>query len=125
MKFIAIVFGKLSYSILRLVGRMAGTLPGLIAEKIDPNILNDSLSRLPKGVIVVTGTNGKTTTTKILTDMLSAQYRVLTNPTGSNFTRGVASVIVKESSLFGKLNFDIAVIEIDEAYAVKFVEKVS
>jgi len=124
MKFIAIVFGKLSYSILRLVGRMAGTLPGLIAEKIDPNILNDSLSRLPKGVIVVTGTNGKTTTTKILTDMLSTQYRVLSNPTGSNFTRGVASVIVKVSSLFGKLNFDIAVIELDEAYAVKFVEKV-
>lgn len=124
MKLLAIYAGKITYVLLRLIGRMAGTLPGLIAEKIDPNILSDSLSKLPKGVVVVTGTNGKTTTTKILTEMLSRKYRVLTNPTGSNFTRGIAAAVVSKSTLAGRLNYDIAVIELDEAYAVKFVEKI-
>lgn len=124
MKLLAIYAGKITYVLLRMIGRMAGTLPGLIAEKIDPNILSDSLSKLPKGVVVVTGTNGKTTTTKILTEMLSRKYRVLTNPTGSNFTRGIAAAVVSKSTLAGRLNYDIAVIELDEAYAVKFVEKI-
>jgi UDP-N-acetylmuramyl tripeptide synthase len=124
MKLLAIYAGKITYVLLRMIGRMAGTLPGLIAEKIDPNILSDSLSKLLKGVVVVTGTNGKTTTTKILTEMLSRKYRVLTNPTGSNFTRGIAAAVVSKSTLAGRLNYDIAVIELDEAYAVKFVEKI-
>jgi UDP-N-acetylmuramyl tripeptide synthase len=124
MKIVAIFAGKITYALLRMLGRMAGTLPGLVAEKIDPNILNDTLSKLPKGVVVITGTNGKTTTTKILTEMLSKKYRVLTNPTGSNFTRGIAAAVVAKCSISGKLNYDIAVIELDEAYAVKFVEKI-
>ena len=124
MKLLAISAGKIVYVFLRLFGRMAGTLPGLIAEKLDPNILHDTLTKLPQGVVVVTGTNGKTTTTKILSEILSKKYRVLTNPTGSNFTRGIAAAVVKQASFSGKLNFDIAVIELDEAYAVKFVEKV-
>jgi len=115
--------GKLVRGSLRLVGKNAGALPGLISEKIAPNVLADTLSSLPDGVIVVTGTNGKTTTTKIITDLLTTNgKRVLTNRMGSNFTRGVVSVIVSESELGKPLPHDIAVLELDEAYAKRFVQ---
>lgn len=98
-------------------------MPGLIVEKLAPNFLDIKLSELREGSIIVVGTNGKTTTTKMLTHVLKGQYRVLTNPTGSNFTRGIVASIVEHASWLGKLPFDIAVLELDEAYAVKFVEQ--
>lgn len=123
MRFIALWTGKITYILLRLLGKQGATLPGLVAEKICPNILDLSLKNLEGGVVVVSGTNGKTTATKMLTHILSTNMKVLTNPTGSNFTRGVVASIVNGSTWAGKLNYDIVVIELDEAYAVKFVEK--
>jgi UDP-N-acetylmuramyl tripeptide synthase len=78
---------------------------------------------LPRGVTVVSGTNGKTTTTKMLAHVLGTRYRVLTNPTGSNFTRGAVSAVVDVARWNGRLDFDLAVLELDEAYAAKFVEQ--
>lgn len=54
----------------------------------------------------------------------SLGLKVFTNPTGSNFTRGVVSSLLAEVSLGGKLDADIAVLELDEAYAVHFVKQV-
>jgi UDP-N-acetylmuramyl tripeptide synthase len=126
MKFrttVALAASKFVRGSLRLLGKSAGALPGLVGERIAPNILADTLSDLPDGVIIVTGTNGKTTTTKIITDMLRLNgKRVLTNRMGSNFTRGVVSVIVAESELGKPLPHDVAVLELDEAYARKFVQ---
>jgi len=120
---IGIGAGKITRSGLRLLGKNAGALPGLVSEKLAPGILADALGALPDGVIIITGTNGKTTTTKIITDLLEANgKRVLTNRMGSNFTRGVVSVIVSESELGKPLPHDIAVLELDEAYAKKFVQ---
>ncbi|NEG89091.1 DUF1727 domain-containing protein [Bifidobacterium aerophilum] len=50
--------------------------------------------------------------------------RVFTNPTGSNFTRGVVSALLEQVTLGGRLDADIAVLELDEAYAVHFVRQV-
>ena len=50
--------------------------------------------------------------------------KVFTNPTGSNFVRGVVSALLTEVTLGGKLDADIAVLELDEAYAVHFVKQV-
>lgn len=126
MKFrttVALTASKFVRGSLRLLGKSAGALPGLVGERIAPNILADTLNDLPDGVIIITGTNGKTTTTKIITDMLRLNgKRVLTNRMGSNFTRGVVSVIVAESELGKPLPHDIAVLELDEAYARKFVQ---
>jgi UDP-N-acetylmuramyl tripeptide synthase len=78
------------------------------------------MARLPEGVVVVTGTNGKTTTTKMLATILSERYRVLTNDTGSNFVRGAITATVEHASWSGQLGFDVAVFELDEAWAVRF-----
>lgn len=124
MRYVALLIGKICLLGLRLFGRRGAALPGLLVERIYPRFLASTLTRLDKGVIVITGTNGKTTTTRLATAMLQANMRVLTNPTGSNFTRGIVASVVEQSTWRGKLHFDIAVIELDEAYAVHFVKLV-
>ncbi|MGN0108710.1 MAG: MurT ligase domain-containing protein [Bifidobacterium sp.] len=109
----------------RLLHHGGSALPGKVVERIDPGFLARTLSSLPYGVVLVSGTNGKTTTTRMVASMLSDMgLRVFTNPTGSNFTRGVVSSLLTQVSAFGHLHADIAVLELDEAYAVHFVRQV-
>lgn len=100
-------------------------MPGLIIEHIDPNFAKHCLSGLPYGVVIISGTNGKTTTTKMVVELLQSQgLRVFTNRTGSNFMRGVIAALLGEVDVHGNLHADIAVLELDEAHAVKFAEKI-
>ena len=112
----------------RHVSRLRGggsALPGLVVEKLDPNYLKKSLANLPFGVVVISGTNGKTTTTKIVVELLeSAGLKVFTNKTGSNFTRGVIASMLAENNISGKIKADIAVLELDEAHAIHFINQV-
>lgn len=99
--------------------------PGLVMEKLHPDFVSEELAKLPRGVVVVSGTNGKTTTTKMVVQLLESQgLKVFTNRTGSNFVRGVAAALLGEMNLRGKLDADIAVLELDEAHAVHFVKRV-
>src|SRR5690606_38517495 len=98
-------------------------LPGLVVERIDPDFVRRTLAQLPRGVIVVSGSNGKTTTTKMVVELLESQgLTVFTNRTGSNFSRGVAAALLGEVDTKGRLSADIAVLELDEAHGVNFTE---
>ena len=115
----------------RLAARLRGggsggtAFPGLVMERTDPGFLARTLNRLPRGVIVVSGTNGKTTTTKMVVQLLREQgLKVFTNRTGSNFVRGVLASLLTEVDAAGRLDADIAVLELDEAHAVHFVARV-
>ncbi|MEZ2389574.1 MurT ligase domain-containing protein [bacterium RCC_150] len=120
----SVPLGKLVRAASRLRGG-GSALPGLVVEKIDPGFMPRTLSSLPHGVAVVSGTNGKTTTTKMVVELLESQgLKVFTNRTGSNFTRGVAAALLGEVDLRGRLDADVAVLELDEAHAVHFVNKV-
>lgn len=119
---ISTVVGKSIRSIAKLRGG-GSALPGLVVEKIDPKFIKRTLNQLPLGVVVISGTNGKTTTTKIVVELLaSTGLKVFTNPTGSNFSRGVVASLISEVNLRGELDADIAVLELDEAWAVRFVQ---
>ena len=122
---IAVVAGKAA----RVGARVRGggsALPGLVAETVDPGFLARALSEVRGGIVVVTGTNGKTTTTKMLVALLRAHgKRVFTNPTGSNFTRGVISSMLPELGRSGRLDTDMAVLELDEAHALRFAAAVA
>lgn len=119
------LLGKAVRKVARLKGG-GSALPGLFVEKIDPNFIKRTLSSLKRGVLVISGTNGKTTTTKIIVELLEAEgLKVFTNKTGSNFVRGVASALLGEVNIKGELDADIAVLELDEAHAVKFVDVIS
>ena len=122
----SILLGKAVRKIARLRGGSGSALPGLFVEKIDPLFIRRTLGALPQGVVLVSGTNGKTTTTKMVVELLRGQgLKVFTNRTGSNFTRGVAAALLEEISLSGKLDADIAVLELDEAHAIHFVKSIS
>ena len=97
--------------------RGGGTaLPGKVVEAIDADFMARTLAQLPYGVVLVSGTNGKTTTTRIVASMLEQLgLRVFTNPTGSNFTRGVVSALLDQVDLSGRLHAEVAVLVIDEA----------
>jgi lipid II isoglutaminyl synthase (glutamine-hydrolysing) len=120
----AVVAGKAARAASRLRGG-GSALPGLVAERIDPGFLAHALADVLGGIVVVTGTNGKTTTTKMLVAVLRAHGRsVFSNPTGSNFTRGVISSMLGELPVRGRLRADMAVLELDEAHALKFAAAV-
>ena len=124
--FIMPAVGKLVRMISRATNHGGSALPGKVVETLDPGFLARTLGKLPYGVVLISGTNGKTTTTRMVASMLrDAGLRVFTNPTGSNFTRGVVASLVQEMPVFGtKLDADIAVLELDEAYAVHFVNQI-
>lgn len=121
----SVPLGKLVRGLSRLRGG-GSAFPGLVVEKIDPGFMERTLASLPHGVAVVSGTNGKTTTTKMVVELLESQgLKVFTNRSGSNFTRGVAASLLGDVDWRGKLDADVAVLELDEAHAVHFVNKVS
>lgn len=116
---------KILIKVLRLTGTSGSALPGRIIERLYPNFLNKVLKPVEKKIILVTGTNGKTTTTKMLVEVLRGTgKRIITNGTGSNMTRGLISALVEDMTYFGNLKeTDWFIFEMDEAYVPVFTEK--
>src|SRR3712207_4941571 len=113
----ALAAAKVTGVAIRKLGRGGGTAaPGLVAERIDPDLVGKIARRLPAGVIVVAGTNGKTTVARMLADILHAHgLRVAHNRSGSNLVRGVASALASHADLLGSPRADVGVMESDEA----------
>ena len=114
-----------SYVIQRL-GRGGGTAaPGLIADRLDPHLLTKISRSLAKGAVVIAGTNGKTTVSRMVADVLEADgCQVLHNRSGSNLVRGVVATYAGATSVLGRGSADIAVIEADEAAFPEIVKRV-
>lgn len=111
--YIAMAAAKTSRILLKIIGKNATYLPGLIALKLDKNFLGGL--KKPDTLVCVTGTNGKTTTSNMITDILRDNgYSVTNNGFGSNVQAGVATALLADSSFFGKPKNEIAVIEVDE-----------
>lgn len=123
-QYLSTILGKAVKKAAKLRGG-GSALPGLVIEKLDPGFLRRTLEQLPMGVVIISGTNGKTTTTKIVVELLeSAGLKVFTNRTGSNFSRGVVAALLGEVDMRGRIQADIAVLELDEAWAARFVQQV-
>lgn len=114
---LAISAGKLAGASGRLLNIGGGTsLPGMVARRIDPNVLKSVVGASKAKKIVVTGSNGKTTTARMTAAIAaSGDHRVSQNRTGSNLLQGVTSVAVNFSDIFGRLASDVLLFEIDEA----------
>jgi UDP-N-acetylmuramyl tripeptide synthase len=114
---VTLAITKSAATMSRVLGRGGGhALPGLIAERIDPQLIQKLAAKLPNGIILVTGTNGKTTSTKLIAAALEANgERVLTNSTGSNLVRGVTSALIAAADIRGNIDATIGLFEVDEA----------
>lgn len=117
MALIAIWTAKFVFWLVHLSGKGKGSsLPGMIALKIFPGILNWFGGRLPGHVVMITGTNGKTTTSNMLTQVISSRgYSVLSNYEGANLITGVTSVFIRNANLWGHIYGEYIVLEVDEA----------
>lgn len=116
---LSIILGKFILYLTRIFKFGGGSAaPGYYALKLYPNLVTDLASQIPK-TIIITGTNGKTTTARMLGHFIESQgLKVLRNTTGSNLERGIASALLQNSSLNLKgyrINCDLAIWELDEA----------
>ncbi|HAG07670.1 MAG TPA: DUF1727 domain-containing protein [Peptococcaceae bacterium] len=112
----ATLAGKVAARLARLCGRRGSSLPGVVALRLYPGVLARLVSQVRTGVIIVTGTNGKTTTSNMIARMLaSAGFRVINNREGANLITGVTAAFVRAADLFGRIHCDYAVLEVDEA----------
>ncbi|MGG7177008.1 MurT ligase domain-containing protein [Clostridium paraputrificum] len=116
---LGILAGKVTLFLSKHILKGGSTFPGTVALKFDKQILK----KVSKGykVILVTGTNGKTTTTSMITNIFKEKgLRVITNNTGANLFRGIVACFIDNYSFFKNNEGSYAIIEVDEAN-VKFV----
>ena len=93
----------------------ASVLPGSIARRIEPRLLQLLSQQVKNGVILIAGTNGKTTTALLLCTILERKgYRIAHNSTGANLENGLISALLEITTLLGTLNVDYAILEVDE-----------
>ena len=122
----AVWAGRATGTLSRLTGRGGGTtLPGDVARAIDPQILTRLTQDLTQGSIVITGTNGKTTTSRLLTWLLEGTgRRVVSNRAGANLIFGVTAATLSKAGADGRLKSDWGVFEIDEASLPKAAKEI-
>ncbi len=116
--YIALWSAKLAKLLLRMIKRDATYFPGKLAITICPDFLG-KIGK-PEKIIGVTGTNGKTTVSNMIEDILKDNgYDILDNGLGANINAGVASTLIEGSTFLGKSKKKIAVLELDERSAKK------
>ena len=116
MNTILIIFGKLMSLFARKLNLGNGsTWPGHIALTINKNFIRQMLKKSDLKTIFVAGTNGKTTTSKLISTILEKNNkRVLSNESGANLLNGIASTLLLHSAGVSKLKYDYAIFEVDE-----------
>ena len=96
------------------------TVPGVVALRADPKLLMKLSRRLRLGSAAITGTNGKTTTTRMISKILQAAgIRVVNNSTGANLITGVTAALISDSGLSGRPASEMGLFEVDEASVPK------
>src|SRR5918992_1324105 len=109
----------------RLASRALGTgggstVPGVVARRVDPGVLAKLSARLRLGSAAITGTNGKTTTTRMISTILqTAGARAVNNSTGANLVTGVPAALLSDAALAGKPASEMGLFEVDEASVPK------
>lgn len=111
-----IIFGKLVTLISQAFNLGNGsTWPGHIALNANKNFIKDILRNSKTRLILIGGTNGKTTTSKLMQTILEENgNKVLLNESGANLLNGIASSLISASDVFGKIHKDFAIFEVDE-----------
>jgi UDP-N-acetylmuramyl tripeptide synthase len=118
--------GKVTRFGLQLSGRGGTALPGLVALTIDPDFIAAVASELAHGVVLVSGTNGKTTTARMLSDIVRATgWAPIHNRAGSNLERGIVGALLTDSSWRAEPTGDIGMFEVDEASLPRVLGRIS
>ena len=112
---IALWVGKFTNLLCKIFHKSGTFISGEMAKKVQKDFVKHFRGIDYSKVVFVTGTNGKSTTTNIIAHTLkSAGKSIATNTEGANMMSGVATTLIKNSSLFGKFKKEYLVLEIDE-----------
>ena len=116
---LALAAGKVAGTASRVLGVGGGTsFPGAAARWVDPHVLQKAAAASDARKVVVTGSNGKTTTCRMLAALAQAGgLRVTQNRSGSNLLQGVISAAVQATDLRGRMDAQLLLLEVDEATA--------
>ncbi len=127
LTFSLILLGKSLAFVSKALNRGAGsTWPGHIALKAQKTFIQELLKNAPIKIILVVGTNGKTTTAKILCTILEENdYKVFENTSGANLLNGIASSLLLHTNAKGRLVDDFAIFEVDENNVSLVMEEVT
>jgi UDP-N-acetylmuramyl tripeptide synthase len=118
--------GKITRLALQIAGRGATALPGLVTLQLDPDYITALTRSLPHGVVIVSGTNGKTTTSRMLADISrSAGWSPIHNRSGSNLERGIAGALLADSSWRAEPHGDVGLFEVDEASLPRVLRRIT
>ena len=123
---VALWVGKLIAVALQVTGKKGTTLPGKIAHWLDPEIMRHLSVAYTEGIIMVTGTNGKTTTANLLASILRGAGKTFAfNQAGANLVTGITGALIQNTRWSGSARTCLALLEVDEATVPKFCEQVS
>ncbi|MBS0653122.1 MAG: Mur ligase family protein [Verrucomicrobia bacterium] len=122
---LALLSARLAMFFIRLFKLGSGSsFPGRVASVIYPNIFQSLCAQIKKGIILVTGTNGKTTTSLLLAEMFLS-HDVVHNKTGANFESGLTTALLEKAQLSGRLDADYGIFEVDELALVKILDQIA
>jgi UDP-N-acetylmuramyl tripeptide synthase len=118
--------GRAAATLSRRLGRGGGTvIAGHLVPRLAPRALRDVTDSLPNGSIVVSGTNGKTTTTRLLSHiLLGAGMRPIHNRAGANLLSGLFSTVAQATDWQARPRGDIGLFEVDEATVPRALEHI-
>ncbi len=123
---LALWAGKGISGILKLSGKKGTTLPGKVALRLDPDLIRKLSVEYTDGIIMVTGTNGKTTTANLLANVLRAAGKVFAfNQAGANLVTGITGALLENTRWGGQTKVKLALLEVDEATVPKFCQQAS
>lgn len=121
---LAVATGRITRFLIRIVRRGGGSaFPGTVASLIAPNLLRDAIRSARQGLVVVSGSSGKSSTTQVLVALLRAHgYKVFTNPSTANIKQGFYAAILQFGDYRGHIDADFVVLEWDEGHGAALVE---
>lgn len=119
----AVIAAKIIYMLCRMLGSRASATPGKYARLICPDVTGMLAKQVRRQMIVVCGTNGKTTTNNLINKtLMRAGFKTVCNSAGANMLNGIAAAFCKSATILGTLKADYACIEVDEANLPLFFE---
>lgn len=123
---LALWAGKIMTMGLLVVGKKGTTLPGKIANWLDPEMMRHLSVAYADGIIMITGTNGKTTTANLLASVLRGAGKACAfNQAGANLVTGITGALIQNTRWSGSSRASLALLEVDEATVPKFCAQVS
>jgi len=116
MNILLVLFGKIFSLLINSLSLGRGsTWPGHVALSINDNFSRELLRSSKTKIVIIAGTNGKTTTSKLIGTILEGTgKKVLHNKAGANLENGLASTLIEGSNILGKINYDYLIFESDE-----------